>query len=97
MAQFRQILISRVNRNFRRDFARLDPAVQDRALEAYRLFLENPAHRTLRFGRVWPDDNLYSIRVDGGYRALGRRNGNEIEWDWIGPHDEYERRIRQSR
>jgi mRNA-degrading endonuclease RelE of RelBE toxin-antitoxin system len=38
---------------------------------------------------------LYRIRIGTGYRALGYKIGDEIHWRWIGPHDEYERRIQQ--
>jgi hypothetical protein len=36
-------------------------------------------------GRFW------SARVGGGYRALAMIQGDEAEWFWIGPHDEYDR------
>jgi len=28
-----------------------------------------------------------------GYRAIGRLVGAEIVWFWIGPHQEYDKRI----
>jgi hypothetical protein len=33
--------------------------------------------------------NIYSVRIGLGYRALGRMDGSEIIWFWIGSHEEY--------
>ena len=35
----------------------------------------------------------YSVRFGDGYRVLGVRHGDEISWEWIGRHDEYDRRL----
>jgi len=31
------------------------------------------------------------VRIGIGYRALGRVDGDEIVWFWIGPHGEYDK------
>jgi hypothetical protein len=73
---------------FWRHFAALPADVQQNARKAYRLWLRDPHHKSLRFkkvGRVW------SARLSRGYRVLGLFRGNTVYWFWIGPHDEYER------
>ena len=70
----------------------LPPSVQARALKQYRLWLREPAHPSLHFkpvGRFW------SVRVTRSSRALAVRDGETMLWFWIGPHDEYERIIRE--
>ena len=41
--------------------------------------------------------NYWSVRVDGGYRALATRDDERVSWFWIGSHDEYERLIKELR
>ena len=67
--------------------------IQRRAGEAYRQFLDNPSHPSLRFKQVHPARPIYSVRVSLAYRALGVRDGNEIIWFWIGSHGDYDRLI----
>ena len=38
--------------------------------------------------------NQRSIRIDGFYRALGRKIDDRVEWYWIGDHNEYMRRLK---
>ena len=40
--------------------------------------------------------NLWAIRICKGYRALAHREEGNFIWRWIGTHDEYMRRIRES-
>ncbi len=71
-------------------FAALSPAVRATAQRAYRLWLLNPRHGSLRFerkGRFW------SARVGSGHRALAVSVPGGFLWFWIGPHDEYERML----
>ena len=87
---------SRTTRRFRNAFGKLPDETKGQAREAYRLFLENPQHPSLRFKRVHPTDPIYSVRITRSHRALGVLVGDEIVWFWIGGHDEYERLISQS-
>jgi len=69
-------------------FAALPTGVQQTARKAYRLWVRDPRHSSLRFkkvGRVW------AVRVSRGYRALGLLKEDTVYWFWIGPHDDYER------
>ena len=70
----------------------LPSSVQTLALKQYRLWLRDPAHRSLNFK---PVGRLWSVRVTRSLRALGVREGQTMIWFWIGPHDEYERIIRE--
>jgi len=60
------------------------------ARRAYSLFLQNPAHPSLRFkktGRLRPR----LVRADHEqYRAVGERRGDTISWVWIGTHNEFD-------
>jgi hypothetical protein len=88
-------VISRTTERFRRAFARLPPPIQAQARQAYRRFRENHLQPGLRFKQVVPDIDVYSVRVSRGYRALGRLEGEEIVWFWIGSHAEYEKLLAQ--
>lgn len=84
-------MISRTSPDFRRDFARLPPAVQKQARSAYRLFKSDPHHPSLRFKKLPPYDDLWSVRITGDYRAIGRRRGEVILWFFIGSHADYDK------
>jgi hypothetical protein len=76
---------------FWRHFARLPGDVQQRARKAYQLWLGEPHHNSLRFKKI---GSVWSVRISRGYRALGLFKGDMLHWFWIGPHDEYERIVR---
>ena len=84
---------SRTTASFRSAYGQLPQHIQRRAREAYRLFLDNPSHPSLRFKQVHPTRPIYSVRVSLAYRALGVRDGDEIIWFWIGSHGDYDRLI----
>jgi hypothetical protein len=84
-------MISRTTQRFREAYRALPEAIRRQAREAYQLFLQNPAHPSLRFRQVHPTRPLYSARINLNYRALGIRDGDIIVWFWIGSHDDYER------
>lgn len=54
----------------------------------YRLWKNNPKHRSLRFKKV---GEVWSARVTDNYRALAQLRGETFYWFGIGPHDEYDR------
>jgi hypothetical protein len=60
---------------------------------AYHLFRDNPSHPGLNFKKVDEENNIYSARIGLAYRALGRFDGSDIVWFWIGPHRGYDRLI----
>jgi len=80
---------------FSRWFRRLPQPIREKALKAFKDFEEQDQSsfsRGLEFKRL--KGTLHSIRIDDGYRALGHKVGDTVYWEWIGPHDEYIRRIR---
>jgi hypothetical protein len=86
-------VISYTTDGFWKSYRRLTDAVRKQAREAYRQFEKNPHHPSLHFKRVHSSRPIYSVRVNLDYRAVGIRDGEEIVWHWIGPHDEYEKLI----
>ncbi len=67
-------MISRTSLRFRLAFGRLPARVQRRARAAYRVFLRDPTHPSLRFKLVHADRPIYSVRIGLAYRALGVRD-----------------------
>jgi hypothetical protein len=63
---------SRRFRGFREAYANLPEGVRQQARRAYRLFLRDPSHPGLNLKKVDHENNVYSVRVGRGYRALGR-------------------------
>jgi len=86
---------SHITDKFRKAFAELPADVQKQARQAYRLFIENPHHPSLRFKPIHPTRPIYSVRIGMDYRAVGARDGSDIIWYWIGSHAEYDKLIRQ--
>ena len=84
---------SHTSRRFREAYRNLPPDVRERARKAYRLFLQNPSHPGLSFKKVDDANDVYSVRVGLGYRALGKLDDGEIVWFWIGSHQEYDKRL----
>jgi hypothetical protein len=87
------VIHSRITRSFRTAFASLPGEIQEQTRRAYRLFQANPGHPSLRFKKVERTDNVYSVRVGLGYRALGVLEGSTVVWFWIGSHGSYDRLI----
>jgi hypothetical protein len=84
---------SQINADFRTCFSKLPDAVKQQASRCYQLWSENPAHPTLRLKRIHGQENLYSVRVGIGWRALGLLEGDTITWFWIGSHADYDQLI----
>ena len=83
-------MISKVRPSFWRAYERLAPSVKARARGTYRLFEQNPDHPSLRFKKLQGRDNVWSVRINDQYRAVGVRTGDTIEWIWIGTHNEFD-------
>ncbi|HEV7517959.1 MAG TPA: hypothetical protein VGR07_16795 [Thermoanaerobaculia bacterium] len=77
--------------SFWAEYRDLAEEVKRAARKAYRLWVDNPFHPSLRFKCIHPADGLWSVRVTRSYRALGVWEGDTVTWFWIGSHDEYER------
>jgi len=83
------------SKKFRGFYQKLPPYVQKQADRAFEHFLLDTRYPSLEFKCVDQTEQEYAIRINRkGYRALGYMQDNIIIWEWIGPHDEYMRRIR---
>ena len=76
-------------------YRKLPEQVRKQARASYRLFAADPSHPSLRFKKVSRRRPIYSVKVNLEYRALGILDDDEIVWFWIGPHDEYDRLLKQ--
>lgn len=80
-------MISYRSKNFKKLFAQLPTHIQRLAEKNFALWRQNPWHPSLNFKELEP--NRWSVRVGKDYRALGIRDGNDLIWTWIGPHETY--------
>lgn len=83
-------MISRVRPSFWRAYERLAPSVKERARVAWRLFEQSPDHPSLRFKKLLSRHDLWSVRINEQYRAVGVRDGDTIDWLWIGTHNDFD-------
>jgi plasmid maintenance system killer protein len=83
---------SRLTPGFRTLFRKLPLPVQRQAYAAYRKFKQDPYHPSLHFKRLKQQD-VYSVRINANYRALGTWDNDAIVWFWIGAHAGYEQEI----
>ena len=83
-------MISKARPSFWRAYERLPQSVKKRAKLAWRLFERDPDHPSLRFKKLQARENVWSVRVNDQYRAVGVRTGDTIEWIWIGTHNEFD-------
>ncbi len=67
--------------------------VKDQARKCYRIWRDNPTHPGLHFKKIHGQENIYSVRVSLGWRAVGLVEGNAISWFWIGSHADYDKLI----
>lgn len=79
--------------DFKRLFLKLPQRVKETARKNYQLWKNNPSHPGLEFKQINAKDNLWSVRVGIGWRALGvmKVSENKIVWFWIGSHAEYDK------
>jgi hypothetical protein len=87
------VIESRTTHSFRSAFASLPEEVQEQARRSYRLFRADPRHPSLRFKKLDRLEDVYSVRIGLGYRALGVLEGSVVTWFWIGSHADYDRLI----
>lgn len=72
-------------------YGRLDRNFRAKAKKAYRLWSKDPFHPSLRFKCINREENVWSVRLTRGFRALGIMEGDTVTWFWVGGHDEYEK------
>ncbi len=83
-------MTSRARPAFWRAYARLSDTNRQAARRAYALFAENPEHPSLRFKKLAGYEQVWSVRINEQYRALGERRGDTFTWVWIGTHNEFD-------
>jgi mRNA-degrading endonuclease RelE of RelBE toxin-antitoxin system len=84
-------MISKITADLRRDFAALPEKIQRQAREALKVFLANPQHPSLKFKKLPPHADIYSVRITADYRAIGKRKDEVITWFFIGSHADYDK------
>ena len=84
-------MISRVRPSFWRAYADLDPKIRIAARRSYGLFAENADHPSLRFKKLGGYEDIWSVRINEQYRAVGQRRGEIVIWGWIGSHNEFDK------
>lgn len=84
-------MISHTTADFRQDFAQLPLAIQKQAKVSYRLFQADPNHPRLRFKKLPPYDDIWSVRITNSHRAVGQRKKDVIVWFFIGSHGDYDK------
>ena len=89
-------LVHHTTKSFRIRLAALPEQVQRLARKNYELLRADPRHPSVRLKQISTSSRgaIYSARVGRDYRAVGQMRNGELYWQWIGPHDEYDRLIR---
>ena len=85
------IIPSRGTSEFWRLYRALPAEVRALAQKNYRLWSANAYHPSLHFKSIGKSD--WSVRVGGHYRAVGKFSGETLIWEWIGSHEEYNKRF----
>ncbi|HYE63279.1 MAG TPA: hypothetical protein VD997_14890 [Phycisphaerales bacterium] len=86
---------SRTTAAFRKRYGQLPREVRAKAKAAYRQFISNPQHPGLFFKKLPPHEDIWSVRIDRDYRAIGRWRSDTVVWFFIGSHAEYDQLIDQ--
>ena len=61
------------------------------AHKSYRLWSANAFHPSLHFKPIGKPN--WSARVSDRYRAVGKFSGPMFLWEWIGTHEDYNKRF----
>jgi len=85
------IIPSRGTPEFWRLYRTLPAEVRALAQKSYHLWSANAFHHSLHFKSIGKLD--WSARVGDHYRAVGKFSGNVFLWEWIGTHEEYNKRF----
>ena len=79
-------------KDFAKLFIKLPQHIKETAKKNYELWKDNPSHPSLEFKAIIHNQNIWSVRVGIGWRALGviKPQEEKIVWFWIGSHAEYD-------
>lgn len=81
---------SSLTHDFIKYFRKLPNRIQQQARKNYKLWKLNPYHPSLEFKKVHHIEPIYSVRIAIGWRALGLKEREEINWFWIESHADYD-------
>ena len=84
-------ITSRGTAEFWRLYRVLPAVVKTLARKNYRLWSDNSLHPSLHFKSIGKPN--WSARVGDRYRAVGQFVGGEFVWEWIGTHEDYNKRF----
>ena len=76
---------------FWRQYRTLPGGVRSLAQKTYRFWAGNAFHPSLHFKPIGKLNR--SVRVGGHYRAVGKFAGDCFLWEWIGSHEDYNKRF----
>lgn len=81
--------------SFWKAYEQLDENIKKQAGKSYKLWRRNPFHPSLHFKCVNQKENIWSLRISLGYRALSLFEEDLVVWFWVGKHDDYKRLIQK--
>jgi len=81
--------------SFWKAYEKLSKDVKEKVKKSYEIWRRNPFHPSLHFKCINQEENVWSLRVSRGYRALCLFEKDSAVWFWIGSHNEYEKFIRK--
>ena len=55
------------------------------------MFGQNSNHSSLRFKKLGGYEDVWSVRINELYRAVGELQGDTVVWVWIGSHNEFDK------
>jgi hypothetical protein len=55
--------------------------------------VSDPEHPSLKFKKLPPYADIWSVRITVNYRAIGRWRGDVMLWFFIGTHADYDKVI----
>lgn len=82
---------SRATRAFWACYRALPQDVRALAAAKFRVWKSDPFHPSLQFKLL--RSNVWSVRINLSYRAMGWRRGDEMLWFWVGTHGAYDSRL----
>jgi len=74
-------------RPFDRDYSRLPPSIKERVDKQLALLLSNPGHPSLRLKKMRGAEDIWEVRITGGYRLTLVIAGELLVLRRVGPHD----------
>lgn len=80
---------SATTKHFQQAFQTLPKNIQDKARRAYHFRKTDPCHPSLQFQKIHSTQEIYSVRIGLGYKAIGTKDTDTMIWFWIGSHSTY--------